>query len=77
MPRPTNAGEYLTIDGAAKLAGMIRRFWFDKGHLISVWVEPIRVKPAGADKSAGPSTFYQVRSNLVNGRPVRTPLVRA
>jgi hypothetical protein len=75
MPRPTNAGEYLTIDGAAKLAGKIRSFWFDKGHMISVWVEPIRVKPAGANQSAGPSTFYQVRSNLVNGMPQRMPQI--
>ena len=53
-----------TLDGAVAMAAKIRRFWMDRGHNISAWVEPITL--GNREK---PLTYYQVRSDLINALP--------
>jgi hypothetical protein len=60
------AHDSLTIDGAARLASKIRRYWHEKGRRVDVWIEPLRVKTS---EKENPATIYQVRSNMVGGRP--------
>ena len=60
----TEADDYLTMEGATRLASRIRDYWSARAEAVRVWVEPI--KRAGLDDRA-----YQVRSDLVGGLPAR------
>jgi hypothetical protein len=63
----------MTLPGAEKLAKTITKFWRKKGERVSVWIEPFGfTRPDG--KTA---TLYSVRSDLIDGRPVRIQLRQA
>lgn len=49
------------------------RKWAQRGEAVSAWVEAF----PGKDKNGDPIDFYAVRSNLVNGLPVKPALQRA
>ena len=48
-------------DGARLLAQAIRTFWLKRGFRPAVWVEPF---------NHGKEVLYQVRSNMIGGRPL-------
>lgn len=51
--------------GAMKIADKIRGYWFERGHTVRVWTEPI-TRSITKDKK---EIIYCVRSDLINGRP--------
>jgi len=54
----------LSASGAHRLAAVIRKFWADAGHDISVTVSP-RSVPG----TEGAGVIYEIRSSLVGGLP--------
>lgn len=62
-----------SLAGAEKLAKTIMKFWRKKGERVSVWIESFGyTKPNGEV-----ATLFAVRSDLVDGRPVRIELKQA
>ena len=55
----------MTADGAAAIAKTIRQFWLDKGYDVKPRVE---VDAYGIHKHI---TMWCVRTDMVNGMPVR------
>lgn len=53
-----------TEDAAEVLAKEIRKYWNVRGLYPEVWVERV------GSRTTGLGVTYQVRSNMLNGRPV-------
>ncbi|MBA2707483.1 MAG: phosphoglycolate phosphatase [Gemmatimonadaceae bacterium] len=62
----SNNRDAFTADGANKLAKRIMAHWWGLGYDVDVWAEPVRVPLRHRDQ-----LVYQVRSDMVNGMPVR------
>lgn len=68
----TNA---LSKRGANRLAETIRKYWNSRGQSVSVWVEEGNGTEHTVRKPGGEFVeFYQVRSNLLNGLPIKKQL---
>lgn len=64
------AKDSFTLARAETLARKIARFWRNQGYNVRVWAEPLAPGPKFSRKDFGADDqFYQVRSDLVNGRP--------
>lgn len=62
MPAAATATDSFTKKGAERLARTISDHWRSRGHKgVTTRVEPV----------AGQENMFGVRSNLVNGRPLR------
>jgi hypothetical protein len=55
---------------ARQCASQIERYWREQGYLVNAWAEKIQV-PRVLDRSNASGTHWVVRSDLVNGHPVR------
>lgn len=61
------ADDALSMQSATRIAKRIRDYWFERGHIVNVWIEPTGIKLGGLKKQY---RLHQVRSNLTNGLPV-------
>lgn len=55
--------------GAEQLAEQLKAYWRAKGFDVSFWIIP--AKRCGDDIEAATLARYDVRSDMVDGRPVR------
>lgn len=55
---------------ARQQASQIERYWREQGFLVNAWAEKILV-PQVRDKSNAAGLHWVVRSDLVNGHPIR------
>lgn len=70
MPKNRQA-DYLTFEGATRISRQIMQYWADKGFP-NVRARPVQVAPAQSLRDMQKAfTRYDVRSDLVNGRPNR------
>jgi len=61
--KPNTQPRSITKKMAQRMALDIQAYWFSKGHLIHVWVERMGANTLSRD--------YSVRSNMINGLPVK------
>lgn len=60
-------GETITREGAERIAGTIRKYWYDRGFNGAV----VKVLPRHSNDGRRNVMGWDVRSNLVNGVPPR------
>lgn len=54
---------------ARQQAAQIERYWREQGFLVNAWSERVDGYPKG--REGGYISFWAVRSDLVNGHPIR------
>lgn len=64
---PLTKEEYMDERGAKKLAGIIRKYWSDRGYDVLTTIAPVTAK-MGA-RSVDEKVIWVVRSDMLNGMP--------
>lgn len=52
-----------------QMAAQIVRFWRDRGYAVNAWIERVEGNPKS--RNGGYASFWAVRSDTINGLPIR------
>lgn len=60
--------DFMTEDGAERLATAIIGYWDHRGHLVNAWTTRSGLDPS-QDKDTRGARMWGVRSDMINGMP--------